>query len=132
MGKTVRYLLDTHTLLWWLFDAPELSPLARGLLAESQHTILVSSASAWEIATKFRLGRLPAAEPLVQDFSKWITRAGFSEIAVTSAHAVRAGMFSHPHRDPFDRMLCAQSAIENAPLITTDNVMREFGVTVIW
>jgi PIN domain nuclease of toxin-antitoxin system len=128
----VRYLLDTHSLLWWLFDAPELSPFARALLTEPQLQILVSSASAWEIATKFRLGRLPSAEPLVQDFSKWIARAGFSEVAVNSGHAVRAGMFNHVHRDPFDRMLCSQSLIENAPLITTDNVLREFGVTVVW
>ena len=103
----MRYLLDTHALLWWLFNDPKLSERARGLMADVANELLVSSASAWEIATKHRLGRLDSAKVLVQDISGWIGKAGFRELPIGIAHAQKAGAFTHPHRDPFDRMLAA-------------------------
>lgn len=88
--EQVTVLLDTHTLLWWLFDAAELSPTARQLLGNPQCRVLVSAATAWEIATKVRLGRLSDAAPLVRDFSGWMAKARFVELPVTSAHACAA------------------------------------------
>ena len=126
------FLLDTHTLLWWLFDEPRLSQVARGIVADPANTILVSSASAWEIATKHRLGRLPSAQVLVQDIAGWVQKAGFRALPITMEHAQRASGWPQPHCDPFDRMLAAHSAIEGAPLITDDAALRAFGLQVVW
>lgn len=131
MGE-VRYLLDTHTLLWWAFDAPDLSPTARGLISDRANTVFVSAASAWEIATKFRLGRLPEAAVLAQDVTGWIEKAGLAELPISLAHANRAGLFPHEHRDPFDRMLAAQGLTENIPIIGKDGSLAPFGVSLIW
>lgn len=128
----MRYLLDTHALLWWLFDDPRLPDRVRGLLAEPAHEVLVSSASAWEIATKHRLGRLPEAEVLVTDIAGWVRQAGFGPLPVTIEHTQRAGTFSQPHRDPFDRMLAAQSLIEKVPLVSRDPDLSPFGVDLVW
>jgi PIN domain nuclease of toxin-antitoxin system len=128
----MRYLLDTHALLWWLFDDPLLPATARALIAEPEHQILVSSASAWEIATKYRLGRLASAHLLVQDIAGWIGRAGFQELPIRVVHAQKAGSWPQDHRDPFDRMLAAQSWIEDVPLISKDPALAAFGVALRW
>ena len=128
----MSYLLDTHALLWWLFDDRRLSKRARALLRDPQQRILVSSASAWEIATKHRLGRLDVAAPLVGDFSGSVSKAGFSELAIRSEHAIMAGSWQVDHRDPFDRMLAAQSRVEQVRLITRDAAFEELGVDTLW
>jgi PIN domain nuclease of toxin-antitoxin system len=128
----LSFLLDTHALLWWLFDEPRLSEAAAARLREPENRILVSAASAWEIATKYRLGRLPAAAPLVTDFADWIRKARFEELPVSADHALRAGSWEVEHRDPFDRMLAAQSRIESTPLITRDPAFAAFGVRTLW
>jgi len=88
--------------------------------------------SAWELATKVRLGKLDGAGELVRDMEGWIERAGLLELAITIGHAQRAGSWPQSHRDPFDRMLAAQSAIEDLPLISRDPVLATFGVRLIW
>jgi len=128
----VTYLLDTHVLLWWLFDDKRLSRRSTALLRDPNRRMAVSSASAWEIATKHRLGRLDSAAPLVGDFSAWVGKAGFVELPITSAHALRAGAWDVHHRDPFDRMLAAQSDLDGLRLISRDPVFEDFGVDVVW
>jgi len=128
----VNVLLDTHALLWWLFADRRLSSRAKAVLRDSQNQVSVSSASAWEIATKYRLGRLDSARPLVDDFSALMRKAGFSELPMTSAHAIRAGNWDVEHRDPFDRMLAAQSSLEDLRLVTRDPVFADFGLEPIW
>ena len=128
----MTFLLDTHALLWWLFDDPQLSATVREIVADPANDILVSAASAWEISTKHRLGKLPAADKLVKDMSAWFRRAGFSELPVRIPHAQQAGSWPQPHRDPFDRMLAAQSALEDAPLLTRDDQLASFGIRVVW
>lgn len=128
----MRYLLDTHVFLWWLFDDPRLPGGVRELIAEPDNEFSVSSASAWEIATKHRLGKLPAAAPLVGDVDGWITRGGFQPLPISVAHADRAGSWPHAHRDPFDRMLAAQSEIESLPLVTGDRLIASFAIPVVW
>lgn len=128
----MKYLLDTHAVLWWLFDDPGLPGPVRQVMADPNNRILVSSASAWEIATKHRLGKLNAADVLVQDIAGWVEKSGFEELCVTIEHAQRAGAWHHDHRDPFDRMLAAQSAIESVPLITKDRVFLSFGISTFW
>jgi len=114
----LRALLDTHALLWWLADDPALTRTARKVIADTKNTLVVSAASAWEISTKVRLGRLPTATDLVADFSGQIEREGFELLAISAEHAIRAGLLSGPHKDPFDRMLIAQSQAENMPIIS--------------
>jgi PIN domain nuclease of toxin-antitoxin system len=128
----MTYLLDTHALLWWLFNDERLSERARALIADREHAILVSSASAWEIAAKHRLGRLDSAATLVQDLAGWISRAGFVELEISIAHAHKAGSFPQPHRDPFDRMLAAQGLARGCPMISRDEALDQFGVSRVW
>lgn len=128
----MTFLLDTHALLWWLFDDRRLSRRARAVLREPQNQVHVSSASAWEIATKYRLGRLDSAKPLVDDFAGWLAKAGFSELPISSAHAVRAGSWGVAHRDPFDRLLAAQSSIQELRLISRDPAFADFGLEPLW
>lgn len=128
----MKVLLDTHSLLWWAFAAPQLSRRAKAILADRSNTIFVSSASAWEIATKFRIGRLPEARALVEDMAGWFERTGLTELPMTTAHAQRAGGFPIPHRDPFDRMLAAQSLLEELPILGKDDALLDFGVQLLW
>lgn len=128
----LRFLLDTHVLLWWLFDDPQLSLRPREIISDPASEILVSSATAWEIATKFRLGKLSGVEPLVTDMAAWVRQAGFAELAVRIPHAQKAGSWPHAHRDPFDRMLAAQSVLEDLPLLTRDPALKAFGIRLIW
>jgi PIN domain nuclease of toxin-antitoxin system len=128
----MRYLLDTHALLWWLFDDPKLSRRARAVIAEPENDILVSAASAWEISTKHRLGKLPEADDVAQQLPMYIHKARFSELAISVEHALAAGRLPGPHRDPFDRMLIAQAKQLDVSIITIDPVFRDYGVTVLW
>lgn len=128
----MRYLLDTHALLWWMTDDAQLSSRARELIADERNSILVSAASAWEIVTKHRLGKLPIAVAAIPRFNELVEADGFEHLPVTYLHALRAGSFPVEHRDPFDRMLAAQSALEAAPLISRDSVFAAFGTDVVW
>ncbi|MBI5816236.1 MAG: type II toxin-antitoxin system VapC family toxin [Nitrospinae bacterium] len=125
-------ILDTHALLWWLFGDERLSKKAHGAIADPDHVIWVSAASAWEISTKARLGKLPEAGDVPQKLSYYLRQARFLELGVTVEHGVAAGALPGPHRDPFDRMLIAQSIITNCPVVTSDPMFREYGAKVIW
>lgn len=100
----ISYLLDTHVLLWWVFNDPLLKDDCRQIISDRTNTILVSSASAWEISTKYRIGKLPTAQQLVQKYSYVLYQAGFIELPVTSAHALRAGSIPIAHRDRCGRL----------------------------
>ena len=100
----MRALLDTHALLWWLSDDPALSKPARKFIAETKNTAIVSAASAWEIATKVRLGKLPTAADLAADFVSYLEREGFELLSISAEHAIRAGLLAGTHKDPFDRI----------------------------
>jgi PIN domain nuclease of toxin-antitoxin system len=129
---SLRALLDTHALLWWLADDPSLTRAARRIIAETRNTLLVSAASAWEIATKVRLGKLPTAANFVADFSGQIEREGFQLLAISADHAIRAGLLPGPHRDPFDRMLIAQAQAENVPILSNESAFESYGLRRLW
>lgn len=128
----MKVLLDTHALLWAAFSRDLLSPRAQQLIQAPQNEVLVSAASAWEISTKFRLGRLPFATPLVDDFVPRVTSAGYLLLPISVEHALRAGRLPGDHRDPFDRMLAAQAIHDDLPLISADPKLDCFGVRREW
>ena len=128
----MRVLLDTHALLWWLSDDPALTRPARKIIADTRNTIIVSAASAWEIGTKVRLGKLPTANDLAADFSGHLDRDGFQLLAISAEHGIRAGLLPGPHKDPFDRMLIAQAQAENVPIISVERLFEQYGVRRIW
>jgi PIN domain nuclease of toxin-antitoxin system len=128
----LRVLLDTHTLLWWILDDPALSRAARETITETSNTMIVSAASAWEIAIKFRLGKLPGVADLVSNFSTEVENEGFHLLSISVEHGIRAGMLPGPLKDPFDRMLIAQSQAENIPIISNEIVFENYGVRRLW
>jgi PIN domain nuclease of toxin-antitoxin system len=130
-GLTV--LLDTHALLWALADPGSLSRRARTVIADPETTLRVSAASAWELATKARIGKLPGVGPLLFTYQRHIARLGARELPVTSEHTLLAGSFAWDHRDPFDRMLAAQCVIEGLTLVTKDSAFADAsGVRTLW
>jgi PIN domain nuclease of toxin-antitoxin system len=128
----MRILLDTHALLWWLSDDPSLPPSARRWMAPGGNTVFVSAASAWEIATKVRLGKLPFAADLAADFAGYLANERFEPLSITPDHAVRAGLLPGPHKDPFDRMLVAQAQAEDLPIVSNDVAFDGYRVRRIW
>lgn len=127
----MRLLLDTHAIVWWLIGDQRLSPAARNAIPLARD-VLVSAASAWELATKARLGKWPEAEELAHDLGMWVRRQGMTALDVTIEHGARAGSLRGPHRDPFDRMLIAQCQAVDAAVVSEDAVFDHYGVRRIW
>jgi PIN domain nuclease of toxin-antitoxin system len=128
----MRLLLDTHALLWWLVKSPSRPLSAQSLLTNRDHTVLVSAASMWELATKVRLGKLDVEVEVVENFGAYLARERFESVSVTVAHAIRAGLLPGPHKDPFDRMLIAQAQAENIPIVSNDRALDGYGVRRLW
>jgi len=128
----LRVLLDTHTLLWSTNSPRSLSRQASEIVADHSNVIFVSAASAWEIATKVRLGKLLGAEALERDFLTIMDRAGYTLIPIDAATALRAGRLPAAHGDPFDRMIAAQALAEDLPVLSADAKLDTFGVRRIW
>lgn len=126
-------LLDTHVLVWANAAPHRLSPAARSLIGDATNPLVVSAASAWELAIKYRSGRFPSAEPLVRQFDSVRERIGAAALSMTSAHAIRAGGLAWGHADPFDRMLVAQALMEDLTLVTRDRTMwGVVGLSTVW
>ncbi|MGN6197357.1 type II toxin-antitoxin system VapC family toxin [Humibacter sp.] len=122
----MKYLLDTHLLIWASADDSRLSPRARELLEEPDNSLLFSAASIWEISIKNGLGR-PSFQFPSAVFRRGLIEAGYLELDITSAHAVAVGQLPRIHSDPFDRMLVAQARTEGYPLLTSDKRVAEYG-----
>src|SRR5580704_5894539 len=128
----LRALLDTHALIWWFSDDAALPQSVRGIIADTDNTFLVSAASAWELAIKYKLGKFHKVGDLVSDFSGRIDREGFQLLPISAEHGIRAGLLPGPHKDPFDRMLIAQSQAENIPIISNETSFDSYGVRLLW
>ena len=128
----MRLLLDTHILLWALLEPQKLSPELRNALEDSDTTLLVSAATAWEIATKWRLGKLNQAQAVVEHYAMALHRLAAIELPISGAVARQAGLWDVPHRDPFDRLLAAQAQADNLVLASNDPAFALFqGVVVL-
>jgi PIN domain nuclease of toxin-antitoxin system len=128
--EEAQILLDTHALIWWAAGNKALSKKLKRLIEDERTKVFVSAATAWEIATKVRLGKLKWTGP--ESVESYCIGQGFELLPVTFAHAERAGSWPQQHGDPFDRMLAAQSKIEGLPLGTNDPAIEPFGVETIW
>jgi PIN domain nuclease of toxin-antitoxin system len=128
----VRLLLDTHAFLWWLAGDSKLSRRAKAAISASDNPVYVSAASAWEIATKFRLGKLPGAGAIVSDIAGVVASQAFEPLPVSLLHAQRAGSLPGDHRDPFDRMLIAQSLFDGLTLVSNETLFDGYGVQRLW
>ena len=128
----MRVLLDTNAVLWWFAGDPKLTVTVRDLLSSDDTVVLVSAASAWEICTKVRIGKLSTAHDLCEDFLGFVARHQFEPLAITVEHGRLAGRLPGAHKDPFDRMLAAQALIEDVPIITNDAAFMGFSVKVVW
>jgi PIN domain nuclease of toxin-antitoxin system len=128
----LRLLLDTHTLLWASLGDPRLSLTARRLLGRPEHSLYVSAVTPWEIATKYRKGKLPEASRLLEGFHGLVQAAGYRLLPVSCDHGLRAGSFAHAHPDPFDRILVAQALVENLIMLSADEALDAFSIQRIW
>ena len=129
----MRALLDSHAFLWAVMEPERLSRAARECIENIDNQLVVSAASALEIATKFRLGKLPSAKNLLARFAETIDRLGAASLPISGQHGVTAGLLRHPHRDPFDRLLAAQAVVEHLPIISQDKFFREIKeLRVLW
>jgi PIN domain nuclease of toxin-antitoxin system len=125
-------LFDTHALIWWRTNSSSLPELVRALISDTRNTIFVSAVSAWEIATKVRLGRFPAASDITRNFQEYMTQSGFQNLPISLDHGIRAGLLPGPQRDPFDRMLIAQAQAEKLAIVSNEVIFDNYGVRRLW
>jgi PIN domain nuclease of toxin-antitoxin system len=128
----MNLLLDTHALLWWQTNDERLSNRARALIGDEMNEVFVSAASAWEIATKQRLGKLDEVPDAASRFAELVAADGFAHLSITYTHSLRAGGYQIDHRDPFDRILAAQSDLEHLLLVTRDPAFELFACKTVW
>lgn len=134
MGRTrrLRLLLDTHALIWWSGDEPGLSRPAEDAIRDGENEVFVSAVSAYEIALKHGMGRLPQAAPLAEAFDEQMRLEGFAVLPISAREASVAGGMDHRHRDPFDRLLIAQGLLNDLVLVSNEVVFDAFGVARLW
>ena len=128
----MRTLLDTHAFLWWISDSRRLSAPARRAIEDDANTIFISAASAWEITTKHRIGKLARAEAVALDVTGSIAGQGFEELVITVDDAARAGRLPGLHRDPFDRVIIAQALARDMAVVSVDQAFDGYGVRRLW
>ncbi len=133
MGSAaLNLLLDTQALLWWWTDDPQLSSAAREAIADEANCVFVSAVSAFEIALRHRLGKLGHVGEMLRRYEGCVADDDFRHLPLNHRHALHAGQHEAAHRDPFNRLLAAQSALENLPLVTRDPAFGQFGIQTIW
>jgi PIN domain nuclease of toxin-antitoxin system len=132
MASGAGVLLDTHTLLWAVLMPDRLSARAARMIGNESLSAYVSAASAWEISTKVRLGKLPEAKEFEAQFLEKIDEAGYILLPIDAALALRAARLLGAHRDPFDRIIAAHALAEDIPVISADAKLDEFGVRRVW
>jgi PIN domain nuclease of toxin-antitoxin system len=128
----MKLLLDTHTLLWWLFEETQLSTRARAVVEDPDNHVFVSAASLCEIAIKLSLNKLSMPAEFDRDLISAITQTGFRSLPVTFEHAYAVRWMVWHHRDPFDRLLVAQSLSEGLTLVTRDPAIRQYDTASLW
>jgi PIN domain nuclease of toxin-antitoxin system len=124
----LKLLLDTHAALWFLSDDQRLGESAARQLTDDTNQVLLSAVVVWEVAIKRSLGKLEAPE----NFAPTLLDAGLQPLPISIDHVAAVEQLPGHHRDPFDRMLVAQASIEGAALVSHDEALRPYGVTLVW
>ena len=127
----MRVLLDTQCWLWMLAAPERLSSSARSLVASASNELLLSAASAWEIAIKHALGKLRLPAPPAESLPPLMAKTGVTPLPVLHGHAFRVAELPPHHRDPFDRLLIAQAQVERVPILTADRVFARYDVEIL-
>ena len=128
----MKLILDTHAFYWWQIGDPALSAAARAAIADQQNEKRVSAMTAWEVITKFRSGKEPGFAALAADVSGAVAAQGFSTLPITMRHAEVASQLPLHHKDPMDRLLIAQSMVEDMTIVTADGVFRHYAAKLLW
>ena len=128
----MNVLLDTHAFLWWIDNNPKLSSRAREIISDAGNAIFLSAVSGWEIAIKTRLGKLTLPGDLERFIADQLAANAFSGLPIQLSHALHVYTLPAIHRDPFDRILVAQSQLEDMPILTVDLQIAKYPVEVIW
>lgn len=124
--------MDTHAIAWWILADPRLSKSAHAWIADDENEVFVSAASAWEIATKERVGKPLGVNTIGPQFLDLIAADGFTALPITHRHAIAAGVHPAAHRDPFDRLLAAQAVMEGLTLVSRDGAFEGLGIRPVW
>ena len=128
----MRLLLDTHTFLWWIDDAPELSKKARAAIGKAGNECFVSLASCWEMAIKSSIGKLSLSQPLDRFIPEQLAVNGFQLLDIDFRHITRVEALPFHHRDPFDRLLIAQAMAEKLTLVSADSTLEAYDAPLLW
>jgi PIN domain nuclease of toxin-antitoxin system len=128
----MNLLLDTHAFLWWVTDNPQLSPIVRSIIIDPSNTIYFSVISAWEIIIKYQTGKLTLPETATTYISSRLAANNFSTLPVEMSHVLKVASLPNHHRDPFDRLLIAQSQVQQISIATVDTLIRQYPVATIW
>ncbi len=128
----MRLLLDTHAFLWWIEGNRRLPARVRRAIGDDGNAKFVSAASAWEITTKYRIGKLPEASELAPNVADAIADEGFEELPISVQEGARAGALPELHRDPFDRILIAQAILNDLTLVSGEGLFDQYGVQRYW
>ncbi|MEH2308297.1 type II toxin-antitoxin system VapC family toxin [Nostoc sp.] len=125
-------LLDTHAFFWWVTDDPQLSSTIRTIIADSGNILFLSVASVWEIVIKTKSGKLTLPEPVEEYIPNRLALNRFESLDIQMTHTLQIATLPNIHRDPFDRILIAQSQVENLPIVTIDQKIAQYSVEIIW
>jgi PIN domain nuclease of toxin-antitoxin system len=128
----MRLLLDTHTFLWFIMGSPHLSAAARSLIEDAANEKFVSVASLWEIAIKLSIGKLTLSAPFDVLIPQQLSLNGFELLNIEIEHAAVVATLPFHHRDPFDRLLIAQAAVEKMSIVGSDTVFDVYPVSRLW
>jgi PIN domain nuclease of toxin-antitoxin system len=127
----MRVLLDTHIFLWWIDNNKQLSPTARNIIGDGQNELFFSAASGWEIAIKTQIGKLKLPTNLQQFMVEQLRRNAITSLPIQLSHTLHVYTLPLLHRDPFDRLLVAQSQLEDLPILTTDRQIEQYDIQTI-
>jgi PIN domain nuclease of toxin-antitoxin system len=128
----MNLLLDTHTFLWWIADDKRLSDIAKNYIENQENEIYFSAASAWEILIKTQLSKLQLPGAPESFVSEQLSRNNFKTLSIRVSHALQLSSMPALHRDPFDRILVAQSMVEHLPILTADSLIAQYQIETIW
>ncbi len=128
----MKYLLDTHVLIWRHLSPERLAPEVRAVLQETSNDVCVSIASAWEMSIKARIGKLSVPDTAARLFRDTVAMSAYDVVDISLAHIACLDSLPLHHRDPFDRLLVAQAIVEECVLVTADVQLRAYPTSVLW